>query len=81
MPMINKLCKACINTCKQSDSTKIVSCPKFQKIPSDKEFQDMVDELDNTEIKAKKLQKRVKELIDKAVSRDLSPPAESEEKD
>jgi len=79
--MINKLCKTCINTCKQSDSTKIVSCPKFQKIPSEKEFQEMVNKLDNTEIKAKKLQKRVKELIDKAVSRDLSSPAESEEKD
>ena len=79
--MFNKLCKTCINTCKQNDSTKIVSCPKFHKIPSEKEFQEMVNKLDNTEIKAKKLQKRVKELIDKAVSRDLSSPAKSEEKD
>jgi len=79
--MINKLCKVCINTCKQNDSTKIVSCPKFQGIPSEKEFQEMVNELDNTEIKAKKLQNRLKKLIEKALSRDLSGPTENEEKD
>lgn len=78
--MINKFCKACINTCKQSESTTIVNCPKFQKIPSEKEFQDMVNELDNTEIKAKKLQKRVKGLIEKVLSRDSSSSVESEEK-
>lgn len=79
--MINKLCKTCIKTCKQSDSTKIVNCPKFQKIPSENEFKEMVDELDNTDIKAKKLHKQLKELIEKAFSRDLSSPVEGEEED
>ncbi len=78
--MINKLCKACIKTCKQSDSIKIVNCPKFQKKPSDKEFHEMINELDNAENKAKKLQKSVRELIDKALSRNSLGSDDSEEK-
>ena len=66
--MINKLCKACVKTCKQSDSIKIVNCPKFQNKPSDKEFREMIHELDDAENKAKKLQKSVRELIDRALS-------------
>ena len=78
--MINKLCKACIKTCKQSDSIKIVNCPKLQEKPSDKEFREMINELDNAENKAKKLQKSVRELIDKALSRNSFGSDDSEEK-
>jgi len=78
--MINKLCKACIKTCKQSDSAKIVNCPKFKKKPSDKEFHEMINELENSENKAKKLQKNVRELIHRALSRNSFESDDSEEK-
>jgi hypothetical protein len=58
---------------------KIVSCPKFQKIPSESEFREMINELDTVESKAKKLQKSVKEVIDRALSGDSEKPADGEE--
>ena len=78
--MINKLCKACIKTCKQSDSTKIITCPKFQKKSSDKEFREMIHELDDAEKKAKKFQKNIRELIDRTFSRNSFESDDSEEK-
>ena len=77
--MINKLCNECIRTCKQSDLMKIVSCPKFQKISSESEFREMVNELDTVESKAKKLQKSVKEVIDRTLPGDSEKPADGEE--
>ena len=77
--MINKLCNTCVKTCKQSNSAKIASCPKFQKIPSEGEVREMVNELDTVESKAKKLQKSVKEVIDRALSGDSEKPADGEE--
>ena len=76
--MINKLCKACVYTCKQEESVKIVNCPKFQKNPTEKEFQEMVTELDSVENEAKKIQKRVKDIIPKALSENKNEPSESE---
>jgi hypothetical protein len=66
--MINKLCKLCINSCRQDDSATIVNCPKFLEKPSDREFREMLDELDTSETKAKKIQIRVKELIHKTIA-------------
>ena len=77
--MINKLCKECIKTCKQNDTIKIVTCPKLQKKPSDKEFREMINELDNAENKAKKIQKNVQELIHKALSGKSSVSTDSTE--
>ena len=76
--MINKFCKACVKTCKQEESVKIVSCPKFQKNPTENEFQEMVIELDSVENEAKKIQKRVKDIIPKALSENKNEPSESE---
>ena len=30
---INKLCKRCLNKCKQNKDTILVSCPKFKEKP------------------------------------------------
>ena len=79
--MINKLCKVCVNTCKQDDSAKIVSCPKFQKKSSEKEFLKMINELDTEEIKAKKIQKRVREFISSELPGDSFGPGDSEKND
>jgi len=66
--MFNKLCNICAKKCKQSDSVKIVSCPNFLKNPSEREFRQMVDELDFVETKAKRVQKRVKSIIKVAIT-------------
>ena len=79
--MINKFCKTCVNTCKQEESVKIVNCPKFQKNPTEKEFQEMVIELDSVENEAKKIQKRVKDIIPKALSENKNEPSESEKEE
>ncbi len=60
----NKLCLACIHPCKQDTTSKIVSCPKFQKIPSDRQFRTLVDEINEAETRAKKLQKRIRNTIE-----------------
>ena len=64
--MIHKLCKACINTCKQDDHVIIVRCPKFQKRFSDEEFRDLVDKIDTMENEADMLSERVHKLIKSA---------------
>ncbi len=76
--MINLLCKACVNTCKQEESAKIVNCPKFRKNPSENEFREMLDDLGAAEINAKKVQKRVKKIISKALSENSNEPSENE---
>jgi len=79
--MINKLCKMCVKTCKQSDATHIVSCPKFRKKPSDEEFRGIVNELDTIEETAKKIQKNVRNLTAEALSgKTHESQPESEEK-
>lgn len=72
--MTNKCCKVCVNTCKQDDSVSIVNCPKFQRKPSDREFRNLLEELDSRETQAKKTQKRVKDLIRNTLT--TAPPIE-----
>ena len=76
--MINLLCKACVNTCKQDESVKIVNCPKYKKNPSENEFREMLDDLDSTEKNAKKVRKRVKKIISKTLSENSNNPDENE---
>lgn len=77
--MVNKLCTVCAKTCKQSDSTKIVSCPKFLKNPTDIEFRNMIDELDDAEKNVRSLQKNVREIIKNTLSENSPEPKGSEE--
>ena len=77
--MINKLCNVCARACKQSDSSKIVSCPKFLKNPSDREFRNMIDELDDAEKKVKNLQKNVREIIKNTLSENMPEQQDDEE--
>ena len=77
--MINKLCSICINTCKQDDTVRIARCPKFKKKPPEKKFLEMINELDNAEITARKTQKRVKEIIHDALSLNTHEASEDEE--
>ena len=76
--MINLLCKACVNTCKQDESVKILSCPKFRKNPSENEFREMLDDLDTAEKNAKKVQKHVKKIISKTLSENSTEQDENE---
>jgi hypothetical protein len=66
--MTHKLCTACMNSCKQAETVKIVRCPKFRKRLSEDEFRDLVKELDSTEERAAELSRRVKDLIVRATS-------------
>ena len=66
--MDHKLCVACMNSCKQTETVKIVRCPKFSKRLSENEFRDMVKELDSAEERAAELSRRVKDLIARAVA-------------
>lgn len=64
--MLNRLCAACMNTCKQEPPVKIVRCPRFRKRLSESEFRDLVGELDDTEARAVELGRRIKNLIERA---------------
>lgn len=66
--MTHKLCTACMNSCKQAETVKIVRCPKFRKRLSEDEFRDLVKELDSTEERAAELSRRVKDLIARATA-------------
>lgn len=77
--MVNKLCNMCAKTCKQSDSIKIVSCPKFMEKPTEKEFRDMINELDEAEKNVKKLQKNVRIIIKNTLSENSPEPKDSKE--
>lgn len=66
--MTNRLCAACMNTCKQESPVKLVRCPRFRKRLSESEFRDLVSELDDAEARAIELERRVKDLIDRAQS-------------
>jgi len=77
--MIHKLCKACINTCKQDDNAKIIRCPKFQKRLSDEEFRNMVDEIDVMEKEADILRERVHDLIKNVTERKEKIPEDGED--
>ncbi len=57
-----------MNACKQSAASKIIRCPKFQKRLTDNEFHKLVHEIDIMDSRAEELSKRVKKLIDTAVS-------------
>jgi len=69
-PGINRLCLACANRCKQSDSVRIVECPNYEKKPTEREFRIMVDDLVSAEETAKGLRKRARELITEALGSD-----------
>ena len=64
---MNKLCSHCVNTCKQPDSARIVSCPKFLKRPSEENFRTMVGDLRVVEKAARKKQRAIRELINDAL--------------
>ena len=66
--MHNKLCAACMHTCKQESGTKIVRCPNFRKHLSENEFRDLVNELEDVEARAAELERNVKNLIDRALT-------------
>ena len=70
--MPNRLCAACMNTCKQDATVKLVRCPRFRKRLSESEFRDLVGELDQAEARAAELERKVKDLIDRAQSGRLS---------
>ena len=67
-PGINRLCLACANECKQSESVRIVECPRFIKLPGEEEFRRMVDNLGEIEEEAKTLQRRTRALIKDALN-------------
>ncbi len=56
-----------MNTCKQPDTARIVSCPKFLKRPTENKFRIMVNDLDTVEKAAKKKQRAIRELINEAL--------------
>lgn len=64
----NRLCRACVKSCKQSESARIVECPNFIKMPSDSEFRRMVDELSDAETAARSIRTRARELIEEALT-------------
>ncbi|MFC1490644.1 hypothetical protein ACFL6K_05485 [Candidatus Latescibacterota bacterium] len=76
--MVNKLCNVCARTCKQNDSSKIVSCPKYLKKPTDREFRNMIDELDEAEKNVKKLQKNVRGIIKNTLAENAPEPEDGE---
>jgi TATA-binding protein-associated factor Taf7 len=57
-----------MNTCKQDSPVKLVRCPRFRKRLSESEFRDLVGELDQAEARAAELERKVKDLIDRAQS-------------
>lgn len=59
-----------MNTCKQPDTAKIVSCPKFMKRPTEDKFRAMVENLDSVEKAAKKKQRAIRQLINDALGAD-----------
>lgn len=79
--MIHKLCKTCINTCKQDDHAKIVRCPKYQKKLTAEEFRSLVDELDVMEKEADTLKERVRSLIEKVTDRENVVHEDSDDED
>ncbi len=81
--MPNRLCEACMNTCKQEPPVKLVRCPRFRRRLSESEFRDLVGELDDAEARAAELERKVKDLIDRAQAgrlndrpEDISSPGE-----
>jgi hypothetical protein len=64
-----------MNTCKQTTEAKVLHCPKFRKKLSEDEFQNLIREIDSMEERTAELSRRVKSLIEKA----LSGKTESEE--
>lgn len=79
--MDHKLCVACMNSCKQTETVKIVRCPKFSKRLSENEFRDMVKELDSAEERAAELSRRVKDLIARAVAGETGASAPDDRKE
>lgn len=66
---LNKLCAGCANTCKQNAAARIVECPQFIRLPDEKEFRRMVDDLTSIEDQARTLQNRARELIKGALDK------------
>ena len=72
--MLNRLCAACMNTCKQESSAMILRCPHFRKRLSEDEFRGLLSEIDDAEARAADLSRRVKDLVAKAASGSAGPP-------
>ncbi len=70
-----------MNTCKQPDTAKIVSCPKFMKRPTEDKFRAMVDNLDSVEKAAKKKQRAIRQLINEALAADQDSGDEGDDFD
>ena len=65
--MIHKLCKSCVNDCKQTAVVIIARCPKYIKRLSESEFRNLLDDLDEMGKKADELKARAKKLVDMAL--------------
>ena len=74
--MYHKLCAACIHTCKQDESAKIMQCPKYQKRMTDSEFNDILDELKDLEKQAESIRERAQDLIRETL--DVGGPADDD---
>jgi hypothetical protein len=75
--VVNKLCSTCMCACKQESGVKIVRCPNYRKRLSEDEFNNLIHELDAAETRAADLKRRVKDLIEKALSPQGSRESES----
>ena len=59
---IHKLCQRCIKKCKQPDTIKIVRCPKYEKAPTVKDMNEIIQIMDDTDQKINELLTRIKRL-------------------
>lgn len=71
---INRLCAFCANQCKQNATVKIVDCPQFLRVPDEREFRRMIDDLSTIEEQARTLQKRARTLINEALKKSGGTP-------
>ena len=65
--MIHKLCKNCVNDCKQTAVVIIARCPKYIRRVSESEFRNLLDDLDEMGKKADELRVRTKKLVETAL--------------
>jgi len=68
MPKPNKntfhpLCARCMKPCKQTVAVKLLTCPLFEPKMSDREFEQLLDEMEDIGRKADVLHERVSKLI------------------
>ena len=58
------LCARCIKTCKQTVAVQLLSCPLYEPKMSNKEFEELLGEMETISRKADALHQRVSRLID-----------------